>query len=280
MNTAVVHLVWFGSGLEKFKAFLESYRRYAAGRDHLLILAFRGFEGHEALLSTYLEAAGELEFHIEFLDDIGRDIFAYKTILDRLSPQIRKVLFLNSSSVFLAPGWLEIYENALATTNVGIVGATGSWERRLKSDPFPNTHLRTNAFFGDVSLLKKLNWGGPDDSLAFEAGSRSLHTQVRALGLEVVVVGRDGVCYPETKWIDAGTFRAHGQRNLLIGDNRTWDYERADEVKKMWLHILGWYEHEPGPNPDKRHRLSYRLKRLIYRLRWRGARLEDLKNEL
>ena len=54
------------------------------------------------------------------------------------------------------------------------------------------------------------------------------------------VVGRDGVAYPSERWRESATFRSGGQRNLLIADNRTFQYEQADPAFKNTLERMAW----------------------------------------
>ena len=55
-----------------------------------------------------------------------------------------------------------------------------------------------------------------------------------------MVVGRDGRSYERDRWRESATFRSGGQRNLLIADNRTAQYEQADPAFKRRLEQMAW----------------------------------------
>ncbi len=266
-SIAVVHLVWVGSGFEQFQTFIKSYKKFHPGIKHQLIIAFKGFENNDEVLSKYISILENIKCEKVYIPNKGKDIFSYKNITFNLPSAFENILFLNSSSEVLCNEWLKKFDASLKCKTTGIVGATGSWERRDKTEQWPNSHLRTNAFYGQLSFLKSLNWGGPEDGLTFEAGPTSLYSQVKANNLNIKVVGKNGLSYLEDDWKESATFRSFGQQNLIIADNRTRDYSNADKIKKMWLHIMAWHLLDPGPNPDKRGRASYTIKRFIYNLK-------------
>jgi hypothetical protein len=108
---------------------------------------------------------------------------------------------------------------------------------------FPNPHIRSSGFVVPRELLVQLEW--PDirqkqDAWRFENGRKSLSAQLRSRGLELIVAGRDGVGYPVDQWHESETFRAGEQANLIIADNRTEDYARADEAQRKYLSGLAW----------------------------------------
>ena len=276
----VLHLVWRDAGHEQFETFIESYKKFKAGCNHELLIAFKGFEQNADLRTRYLETLEGVSCQTFDVPNKGKDIFAYKNVVSRLSLECSAVLFLNSSAEFLCENWLLKLHSVLKNKSVGAVGATGSWERREPLDTWPHYHLRANAFFADFDLLKQLDWGGLDEALAFEAGPRSLYSQVLSMGLDVSVVGKDGTMYLADDWKVSGTFRSFGQRNLMIADNRTRDYSDTDEVKKLWFHILAWYDFEPGPHPDKRGSFSYIFKRFFYMLKNKRALRQFKPNEM
>jgi hypothetical protein len=110
-------------------------------------------------------------------------------------------------------------------------------------EPFPNPHLRTNAFALERKLLLSLDW--PTnltrlESVRLEGGTRSLTRQVRERGLEAVVVGRDGVAHPPEQWRQSRTFRSGEQENLLVGDNRTRHYQDGGRLTRYGLAWLAW----------------------------------------
>ena len=116
--------------------------------------------------------------------------------------------------------------------------------------PFPNPHLRTNAFLLERELLLSLRPGPlrtKRDCHLFESGKHSLTRQITARGLAAVVVGRDGRAYLPPEWPASETFRQGEQRNLLIADNRTRQYSEGDEELRRELAAIAWSDVRETP---------------------------------
>lgn len=252
-SPCVVHLVRAANGIEPFRAFLESYTRHPAGLRHELVLLFKGFTS-ERDADPYLELADGLAAQTVFVEDQGFDLTAYRTAAERINAG--RLCFLNSYSRPLVDGWLSLLAAPLSRPDVGLTGTGGSYEsayseapfwlrlrRRRGFHPFPNPNLRTNGFMLERELMLDLDWPSPDSKAAawaIESGKRSLSRQVWERGLEVVVVGRDGLTYERDRWRESATFRGGDQRNLLIGDNRTLQYEQADPAFRRRLEQMAW----------------------------------------
>lgn len=245
----VVYLAWTPYGIEPAERFLASYRDHPASTAHRLVLALAGPDGDRA---PWRRAFSDLR-HEEVELGEGMDLDHYRTVVDRVLAE--RYCFLNTVSAVLADGWLEQMERILLRPEVGMVGATGSYEspnsvrpgplRRLRPghDSFPNPHLRTNGFALERQLLLALDW--PTgltklEAVALEGGRGSLTCQVRERGLETMVVGRDGVGYPPKQWRQSETFRSGEQANLLIADNRTRHYQEAGPLTRRGLAWLAW----------------------------------------
>jgi hypothetical protein len=110
-------------------------------------------------------------------------------------------------------------------------------------DPFPNYHIRTNAFMvsGNVmrfikvpTIITKL------DAQRFECGKRSLTKQVLGMGKKALVVGKDGVGYETDSWYTSRTFKSSCQENLLVADNQTRHFAALDFRQKSILKFRAW----------------------------------------
>lgn len=119
----------------------------------------------------------------------------------------------------------------------------GIWRPARDFPPFPNYHLRTNAFMGTRQTLRRIRLGRLRSKLsayAFESGKDSLTIQVSKLGLRVLVVGNDGDAYEPERWHLSNTFWQSREENLLVADNQTESYlaavaaERADLAQSAW----------------------------------------------
>jgi hypothetical protein len=252
---AVVHLVWAPQGVEVLEGFLAAYTRFAPGAEHRLVVILNGFDGSSDPRRGAVERVLEGFAHQAIvLPAPVLDLTAYR----EAAPEIdaRALCVLNSYSRPLVPDWLALLAGALSETSVGLVGCGGScesahsaaplWLRRRRGrefPPFPNPHLRTNGFMLERELMLDLDWPlsrSKLEALALESGKRSISRQVWERGLDVRVVGRDGVAYPSERWRESATFRSGGQSNLLIADNRTLQYEQADPAFKDTLERMAW----------------------------------------
>jgi len=274
ISIAVVHLVRARNGIEPFRRFLESYQANSAGIDHDLLIVFKGFRGSiTASYRTLLKRVAHREWHV---GDTGFDITPYFKAAREF--EYDYFCFLNSYSILLARNWLSKLYLQSSREGVGLVGATGSWEshystlsgiagaqgvssssvRRLAKcavnpilmkyyksyfDPFPNYHIRTNAFMVRREILLAIR--PPSlffkiDAHRFESGKKSLTKQILAMNLKVVVAGNDGAGYEKEDWNRANTFRQLDQGNLLVADNQTMQYHRLSTEEKRIYSTQTW----------------------------------------
>ncbi len=128
--------------------------------------------------------------------------------------------------------------------------ARSMWVRAIDFPPFPNYHVRTNGFVVDREVLLRARVGALHDKLdawRFESGRGSLTRQVEAVGLRAVLVGRDGRAYDRGEWPRSQTFWQGEQENLLIADNQTESYRRADSELRAVLSGFAWGATGAGP---------------------------------
>ncbi len=271
----VVHLVRACNGVEPLRRFLDSYVRYPAGLPHELLFILKGFRrgGGAPEISVLLD---QVQHRSIAVADRGFDIEPYRAAALQLRQPY--VCFFNSFSEILAENWLEKLYNHAAAPGGGIAGATGSWEsllsiyedscrerhtvlphkwvlrgmelRRLRDafPPFPNPHLRTNAFCirRDLFLEVVGNLKIRDKMAAhrFESGRDGLCATVIKLGARPLVVGKNGVGYAPDDWPQSITFRRKNQENLLIADNRTEYYQHASGSERNMMTLQAWGIHE------------------------------------
>jgi hypothetical protein len=246
----LVHLLWGPFGPEPAARFGAAYRAVDPGVEHRLLLVFNGFRGGEDDAREALGLPGAQEVH---LHRPVQDLVAYRTALDVAGGE--RVAFVNSWAEPLADGWLGALAGALDDPGVGIAGATGSWEspateapphlrlhRRRLFEPFPNPHVRTNAFALRADLGRSLVWDVRRRKVgaeSLESGKRGLTRQVVARGLRPVLVSRRGVVEVED-WPEARVFRSGRQEELLVRDNRTRQYDDADPRFRARLARMAW----------------------------------------
>src|SRR5207253_8721145 len=111
-----------------------------------------------------------------------------------------RVCFLNTHTELLAPAWLEKLALHLDRIDVGLVGATGSFESLSMIGPrfpaFPNLHLRSTGVMIERELFTSILGGtiirDKLDAFSVESSSDSLTRRILARGLKVLLVGRNG----------------------------------------------------------------------------------------
>jgi len=268
----VVHLIRRTNGTEPVVRFFESYNRNPGAQPHELLLVMKGFDENRVPLE-YEPLLGRFPHQTFFVPDTGFDINAY--FAAALASHHDYFCFLNSYSIVLDKDWLrKLYYHA-QKKGVGIVGATASWESvylNVKTDmrsqiragvstsqrisffielmkfkrdfpPFPNYHIRTNAFMLRRNLLLRIRLGnlqGKMDLYRFESGRQSLTRQLLHAGYRPLIVGKDGNAYEKEDWYKSETFRQGNQRNLLIADNQTEAYAKGDAQLKSDYSRLAW----------------------------------------
>jgi hypothetical protein len=272
----VVHLIRKKNGIEPLKKYLESYCKNKVNCKHELLFIFKGFSRQENIEEYYsLLQNFNLAYKSMFFRDFGFDIRPYFKAVHAF--EYKYFCFLNSYSYILDENWLDKMYYYISKPDVGLVGATGSYEslytnhlidhgikentplykkikvhcrRRLTPlrlkfyfDNFPNYHIRTNGFMIARSVMLKIRYGlilSKLDAHKFESGKNSLTRQIMKMNLKALIVGKDGIGYEKEDWYKSNTFRQGNQENLLISDNQTNTYRCADQSAKQKSSLLAW----------------------------------------
>lgn len=121
----VVYLYRFAEGESFARTFLESYRAHPAGIEHDLHVILKGFPDKKASAAARA-LFGAVPANLIELDDSGYDIGSYLVAACRVANN--QLVFLNTFSEILADNWLAHLDAALNRSDVGLVGATGSWQ--------------------------------------------------------------------------------------------------------------------------------------------------------
>ena len=265
----VVYLSRAADGIVLLRRFLASYRTHPAGVDHDLIILFKGYEDAQ-MLAEGMEMMRGIDYEAVEIPDTGFDLDAYFSAAHSVDHEY--LCFLNSFSRILADDWLAKLANFMVRSDVGLVGATGSFESpaaatalswhetishpvsRLRElarklflsfifPGFPNPHMRTNAFMiarRDLLSLHHTRRRTKRDAYRFESGREGMTRQILDRGLEVLIVDRDGAAFEPSEWRRSNVFRCQNQDNLLIADNKTDTYDQADAAERQRLERLAW----------------------------------------
>jgi hypothetical protein len=129
-DLGVVYLYRFAEGEAAVRSFLDSYRLHPAGSEHDLHVIFKGFPDQRSLAAAR-SLFGALPVNVLELEDTGYDIGAYIAAAKMVSN--RRLIFLNTFSRILARNWLTNFDNAMKRPEVGLVGATASWQANSSS---------------------------------------------------------------------------------------------------------------------------------------------------
>ena len=271
-DLALVYLARARSGLESLQGFLRSYEQHRGGVEHDLVVVFKGFS-QEAEYQQWRSALGHFPHQAIRMSDFGFDVRAY-SLAARQLPHTH-LCFLNSFSQPLVPDWLRILHSHIVQPGIGAVGSTGAWTSiysivehecatgaslpffqrlilRLKLPinrraypPFPNPHLRSNAFIISRELMSRV-WPGyvatKRTAYHWESGRRGFTRRIEAENRRVLIAGRDGRAFVPDQWNRSGIFLQGRQENLLVSDNQTRGYDQADAAKRRQLSMFAWGE--------------------------------------
>lgn len=339
ITIAVVYLARSADGsVRDFGPFVESYKAHDAGLPHDLIIVRKGLHqrlGSQFALSAMLDG---LPHRAVDVSDEGFDIQAYL----KVTPYLRhdRVCFLNTFSEIKADDWLRSLNAPLDRPEVGMTGATASYESLFTSlymlskviwftssrnvkfspqiaeqyreiltqhapkwlkkrgtiwkrisrrvtrsvgrkppfkidnlkeaefkrhwsavtrpgaplfpfrdiKPFPNPHLRSNAFMIRRELLLDFDFKMDNTKAAcnrFESAWDGLPTRLAQRGLSSILVGADGTAYEVADWPRSRTFRLGDQANVLVADNQVRAFAAMPEPQKA-LHVrMTWGDYLP-----------------------------------
>ena len=121
-------------------------------------------------------------------------------------------------------------------------------------DGFPAPHVRTNAFLVDRDFFLGLEFGKLDTKRAthrLESGVNSFSTQILRAGSAVAVVGRHGPVLDWRRWPEANVFWQGDQQDLLISDNQTRAYDRANLTQRASMSAFAWGEMASPSEPAR-----------------------------
>lgn len=277
----LVHLARRENGLPPFERFVAAYRANEPGIAHDLLLLYKGFREPQDL-APYRDVLGTIGHLEQRVPDSGYDIGSYVHALRRYQDEYGYFCFLNSFAEPLHAGWLAHLWRQASRPDAGIAGATGSYQsiavqyhqyaharqlrygrtitplmrpllraalaalhvKRLVSfAPFPNPHVRTNAFIAPTAVLARLQIPPIRSKMhayRFESGRQGLTRQVLKLGRKALLVGADGAGVEIAQWPESNVFWRAAQENLLVADNQTRLYRDGEPRQRAVLSYYAW----------------------------------------
>ena len=124
-SLGVVYLYRYAEGANPARRFLKSYGEFPAGITHDFHVIFKGFPDRQSLIHAQSLFA-DVPINAVELADIGYDIGSYLEAAKVVGNE--RLIFLNTFSRILVPNWLVYFDRASRRPDVGVVGATGSWQ--------------------------------------------------------------------------------------------------------------------------------------------------------
>jgi glycosyltransferase involved in cell wall biosynthesis len=124
-RVATVYLARCVDGPDAFHAFVKSYRTHPAGRDHDLVVIYKGYEDESELAKAKDIFKGIQNFEVVISDE-GFDINAYLHAANKLNHEY--YYFMNTFSVIQTDDWLRKLFDYAVKDDVGLVGVSGSYE--------------------------------------------------------------------------------------------------------------------------------------------------------
>ena len=227
------------------KRFITSYSNNRPGIEHSLYVIFKGFPDDLAL-----EDAKNLFQTVPhtavFLNDNSFDIGAYIEWANQIDEET--ICVFNTHSEILAEYWLLKLAVNLALPNVGLVGASASYESLNELSrifpKFPNIHIRSNAFMINRKFFCRITESviiaGKIEAYLIESGPKNMTKQILASGQEILLVGRNGRGYSPRYWPTSNTFRLGRQSNLLIADKQTRTFNELPWHEKRKIVLMSW----------------------------------------
>jgi hypothetical protein len=249
--------------------FFASYKAWDSGVRHSLMVLMKGWHDPVSASEVARKASQNDAQTVELPDD-GFDFGAYFRAIEQVRTEW--VCFLNTNSRIAADKWLSKLLEAAQLPGVGAAGSTASWESSFSNAinafrdsgnrplwkrartlvhsaiyyrPFPNPHLRSNAFVARTSLFREFAQkrsipANKRQAYLLESGRKSFSAYLLRRGYELMVVNSEGTPFRWRDWRASGTFRSTSPCAVLVQDNQTIAFEAADDCNQALLRYISW----------------------------------------
>ncbi|MDX8520883.1 glycosyltransferase [Mesorhizobium dulcispinae] len=143
-------------------------------------------------------------------------------------------------------------QGQMSQTWADVLGYNGGLREFRDVPQFPNPHIRSNVFMMRRLDMLSVPMEGTSKYACcrFESGPDSLSISMLSKGLDLVVVGADGIGYRMDQWPTCGGFRSGDQSNLLASDNQTRAYELLTDGEKRTHQTMTWGGYSRDPRLD------------------------------
>lgn len=268
LNFTVVYLAYYKGGISSFKKFLKYYKIYRAGVKHELIICFKNFNKKKDIIYWKKVINKNIKYKV-FIDNHKINDFdwgSYRRVAKKNKSKI--IFFLNSYSYPIKNNWLKLITKLyVPKTLIGCTASYASLSSSFFSYPkyfkinffkslmygfcnlfrfpiFPNPHIRSNAFLikGRDFLTLKL----PDvfknklQAHISESGRSGMTRQLKKKKFKIILANSKGQGYLENDWVNSEVFSYKTQKNLIISDNRTRNYDNLSLKEKIIQTQFHW----------------------------------------
>ena len=151
---------------------------------------------------------------------------------------------------------LEQVKDLFPDVWAGAIGEYGNSLRAYRDFPkFPNPHIRSTAFMIRRAFFLKIPFDLDDKRkiacVRFESGHEGMSISILNKGLDILLVGANGVGYKMEEWPNSGAFRSNDQKNLLATDNQTRSFDNMCDGDKKTHLSMTWGEYDTqNSDPD------------------------------
>jgi hypothetical protein len=259
-----------------FDTFSSSINKFNSGIEFDLHIILKGFN-YDINYNIFFNKLNKINnISIHYIEDVGFDLNAYYKISKIINTKL--VFFMNSYSFVRHNNWLLNFYIAHIYNKSSFVGSTASCEslhfklpylsiikinsiflfipklfKRLyfslfidnNFPKFPNPHIRTNSFlidrqfFLDYISLNKLP-ETKNDCYKVESGVNSLSRYIDNIHGNPGIINCNGTFFPLKNIKHSYLFRGENSDQIIVGDNRTIEYDRASNTNKCSLRYDAW----------------------------------------
>ena len=249
--------------INRFKNFIESYKKYPSGHPHELIICFKLLDDEKLRLCRSI--ASGLSYK-EFLDPVKVNDFEFKSMeraIQNFDNHI--ILFLISHCRFEKANWLQIIKNSFVRNS--FMGFSGSNESIFSSyefkkfwkifsyfknyfflkknfNKFPNPHVRAPSFVlkqkDFLDFVKNNKYLNKMDAVKSECGKNSMTNFFLKKGFKIFIINSSGMNFDLQNMEKSMTYCNKPISDVLISDRHHRKYQLSSSTKQQKMKKKVW----------------------------------------
>lgn len=212
---------------EGAKRFAETYKKFLAESEHLLVL----INTNGGLTRAVMEHFKGIEYAVHNTWTAGWDIGAHQHFAHSVSPE-HWIMCFSSWAYFDRPGWLKAFVEAKERFGDGLYGSTASLE--------DNLHLRGTGFLVRAEAIHKCPIGVNTraESQEWEHGPNNFTLWCMHNGFHPKLVAPSGIYEPPQFRELTNGFSSGDQSDIWTRDKHTQFYDETDPGYKAALNKI------------------------------------------